>query len=191
MYTPPNGSCSPPGPGESAPPVAETVATYGQNRPSHRLFARCWPRGGVSVDERHPQSRRRGPKFHWHYLRSHATAPRSRSGPRRPPLTPEAVILTMRPGLSGLGNMQLLYGNVPAPGDGGAAPTARAHPQRLGSAFSPLWCPNRREASDISLPANRSLRGQPGDPGGPCAPFRAASLRPTRSLPSQPSTVWA
>jgi hypothetical protein len=60
-------------------------------------------------------------------------------------VSPTADILTMRPGLSGLAKMQLIYGSIKGPGPG---PDPNA------------------------FPARRALPGQPTDPGGQRAAVR-------------------
>ena len=91
----------------------------------------------------------------------HAAAGRSWSGPvyvatpqllaafgiKASEVNPNADILTMRPGLSGISHMQLVYGNYF--GNGQAAG------QR----------PGQRAAHQLPVPEER-LPGQPGDPGG-------------------------
>ncbi len=81
-------------------------------------------------------------------------------------LNPKADILTMRPGLSALGHMQLLYGNFPSPGQAGPAP--EAHAQGQGRANGP-----GTTAGTQAFPCPPgSCVAQPGDPGGEGAPVR-------------------
>ena len=70
-------------------------------------------------------------------------------------INPSADILTMRPGLSGISKMQLVYGQLLHPPERHARQRRR---QRTGTAVLPL--PEER------------MPGQPGDPGGQRAPVR-------------------
>ena len=96
---------------------------------------------------------------------THAAAGRSWSGPiyvatpqllqafgiKASDVNPDADILTMRPGLSGISDMQLNYGNGNGPGGGHG-------PQDVGS--------NQLPVPEGPVP------GQPGDPGGQCPSVR-------------------
>ena len=98
----------------------------------------------------------------------HAAAGRSWSGPvyvatpqllaafgiKASEVNPNADILTMRPGLSGLSDMQLVYGGYFGNGQGG-----------------PRQRPGQRAAHQLAVPEG-PVPGQPGDPGG-----RRASVR--------------
>ena len=103
----------------------------------------------------------------------HAAAGRSWSGPvyvatpqllpafgiKASDVNPDADVLTMRPGLSGVSDMQLVYGNYY--GDQGGRASARARPgQRSGQRPDQLPVPQEH------------VPGQPGDPGGRRAAVR-------------------